>query len=76
MPFVQKATPAEYKAGLDAAIAKGLLELHESGTFVRMTQTAGTCSREENDRRYVSVAPRNLAAFSAAIAKARQSLSA
>ena len=34
-----KATPAEYKAGLDLAIKRGLLELHESGTFVRFTQS-------------------------------------
>jgi hypothetical protein len=39
MLFEHKATPAEYKAGLDRAIAKGWLELHESGTFVRLTQT-------------------------------------
>ncbi|WP_316234684.1 hypothetical protein [Bradyrhizobium sp. SZCCHNR1020] len=31
-----KATPAEYKAGLDLAIARGWLWLHESGTFVRL----------------------------------------
>jgi hypothetical protein len=36
--FVEKATAAEYKAGLDLAIARGWLELHESGTFVRFTQ--------------------------------------
>ncbi len=39
MPFQQKATAAEYKAGLDLAIENGWLELHESGTFVR----ARTC---------------------------------
>jgi hypothetical protein len=33
-----KGTPAEYKAGLDRAIANGWLVLHESGTFVRFTQ--------------------------------------
>ena len=33
-----KATPAEYKTGLDLAIERGWLELHESGTFVRFTQ--------------------------------------
>jgi hypothetical protein len=32
-----RATPAEYKAGLDYAIAKGWLWLHESGTYVRFT---------------------------------------
>jgi hypothetical protein len=31
------ATPAEYKAGLDYAIAQGWLWLHESGTYVRLT---------------------------------------
>jgi hypothetical protein len=35
-----KATPAEYKAGLDRTIEKGWLELHESGTFARLTQAA------------------------------------
>jgi hypothetical protein len=38
MLFQEKATPAEYKAGLDYAIDKGWLLLHESGTFVRFTQ--------------------------------------
>ncbi len=36
--FELKGTPAEYKAGLDYAIANGWLELHESGTFVRFTE--------------------------------------
>ena len=36
--FREKATPAEYKAGLDLAIERGWLVLHESGTFVRFTQ--------------------------------------
>jgi hypothetical protein len=38
-PFLYelKGTPAEYKAGLDCAIAKGWLMLHESGTYVRFT---------------------------------------
>jgi len=36
--FGNKGTPAEYKAGLDLAIARGWLEIHESGTFVRFTQ--------------------------------------
>lgn len=40
MLYQHKATPAEYKAGLDLAIANGWLVLHESGTFVRMTQAA------------------------------------
>jgi len=36
--FDLKGTPAEYKAGLERAIANGWLELHESGTFVRFTE--------------------------------------
>jgi hypothetical protein len=39
MLFQHKATPAEYKAGLDLTIQRGWLELHESGTFVRFTQS-------------------------------------
>jgi hypothetical protein len=38
MLYQEKATRAEYKAGLDRAIEKGWLVLHESGTFVRFTQ--------------------------------------
>ena len=38
MIFQAKATPAEYKAGLNLAIARGLLWLHESGTYVKFTQ--------------------------------------
>jgi hypothetical protein len=38
MLFQEKATPAEYKAGLDRCIEKGWLEMHESGTFARFTQ--------------------------------------
>jgi hypothetical protein len=39
-PFLYQegGTPAEYKAGLDLAIARGWLEIHESGTYVRFTQ--------------------------------------
>jgi hypothetical protein len=36
--FEHKASPAEYKAGLDLAISKGWLVLHESGTYVKFTQ--------------------------------------
>jgi hypothetical protein len=36
--FELKGTPAEYKAGLDRAIANGWLVLHESGTYVRFTE--------------------------------------
>lgn len=35
--FDLKGTPAEYKAGLDYAISRGWLVLHESGTYVRFT---------------------------------------
>jgi hypothetical protein len=36
--FKLKGTPAEYKAGLDRAIEKGWLVMHESGTYLRFTQ--------------------------------------
>ena len=37
--FGDKGTPAEYAAGLEHAISLGWLELHESGTFVKLTQS-------------------------------------
>jgi hypothetical protein len=39
-PFLHehKASPAEYKAGLDLAIARGWLTLDRSGTYVKFTQ--------------------------------------
>jgi hypothetical protein len=37
MLFKEGASPAEYKAGLDLAIARGWLLLHESGTYVKFT---------------------------------------
>ena len=36
--FRERAPPAEYKAGLDLAIERGWLVLHESGTYVKFTQ--------------------------------------
>ncbi|MBT1516596.1 hypothetical protein KIP88_39935 [Bradyrhizobium sp. SRL28] len=36
--FGDKGTPAEYTAGLEFAISRGWLKLHESGTFVKLTQ--------------------------------------
>ena len=42
--FEHKASPAEYKAGLDLAISKGWLVLHESGTYVKFTQVQATTS--------------------------------
>jgi hypothetical protein len=35
--FEAKGSPAEYKAGLELAIERGYLKLHESGTFVKLT---------------------------------------
>jgi hypothetical protein len=35
--FGDKGSPAEYRAGLDLAIARGWLELHDSGTYVKFT---------------------------------------
>jgi hypothetical protein len=58
-PFIcgLKGTPAEYKAGLDLAIAKGWLWLHESGTYVKITDAGrqcflnrGNCASACNDR--------------------------
>jgi hypothetical protein len=40
LPFLREGgSPAEYGAGLDHAIAKGWLLKHESGTYVKFTQT-------------------------------------
>jgi hypothetical protein len=33
-----KGSPAEYKAGLEAAIGRGWLVLHESGTYAKFAQ--------------------------------------
>lgn len=38
MLFELKATPAENTAGLNLAIERGWLEMHEGGTYVRFTQ--------------------------------------
>ena len=37
--FADKAAAAEYRAGVEHAISKGWLELHESKTFVKFTRT-------------------------------------
>ena len=49
-PFLYelRGTPAEYKAGLDRAIEKGWLVLHESGTFVKLRRPGRTCSPDSN----------------------------
>jgi hypothetical protein len=39
MLYEHKASPAEYGAGLRLAIERGWLWLHESGTYVRFTQS-------------------------------------
>ena len=40
-PFLYqlKGTPAEYNAGLDRAISNGWLWLHDSGTYVKFTES-------------------------------------
>ena len=50
MLYQHKATPAEYKAGLNRAIERGWLELHESGTFVRFTQAGADLFAWKNPR--------------------------
>ena len=35
--FRDKASPAEYGAGMKLALERGWLAMHESGTFVRFT---------------------------------------
>lgn len=37
--FKEGGSPAEYGAGLKLAIARGWLWMHESGTYVKFTQT-------------------------------------
>jgi hypothetical protein len=45
MLYEFKATPSEYRAGLNLAIERGWLEIHESGTYVRFTQTGAELPR-------------------------------
>ena len=42
--FREKGTPDEYRAGLDLAIERGWLVLHESGTYVKFTQSGADLS--------------------------------
>ncbi|MBB4382932.1 hypothetical protein [Bradyrhizobium sp. SBR1B] len=37
--FTLKGSASEYRAGLEYALRKGWLELHESGTYVRLLTT-------------------------------------
>ena len=43
--FQLKGTPAEYKAGLERAIANGWLWLHESGTYVKISEERRAAKR-------------------------------
>ena len=43
--FELKGPPAEYKAGLERAIANGWLALHESGTYVKLTEAGAAMFR-------------------------------
>ena len=49
-PFLFKGTPAEYAAGLDRAIALGWITLHDSGTFVKFTQSGTDVFARRGDR--------------------------
>ena len=42
-PFLygERGTPAEYGAGLKLAIERGWLWMHESGTYVKLTEAGG-----------------------------------
>ena len=56
--FGDKGTPEEYKVGLDLAIERGWLVLHESGTFVRLTQVgADLFACEQPGNRALSKSP-------------------
>ena len=43
--FRERATPAEYRAGLELAIERGWLVMHESGTFVQLHPGRGRSVR-------------------------------
>jgi hypothetical protein len=45
--FRERATPAEYSAGLKLAIERGWLVLHESGTYVKFTQAGADLSLKQ-----------------------------
>ena len=59
-PFLyrEKGTPDEYKAGLDLAIERGWLVLHESGTHVKFTQGA-VCLLDSEPRNVTTEKPRH-----------------
>ena len=45
--FRERATPAEYQAGLDLAIERSWPWKHESGTFVALRRPAPICSPKQ-----------------------------
>lgn len=47
--FKEGASPAEYTAGSELAVARGRLVLHESGTFVKFTSAGAECLRRAID---------------------------
>jgi hypothetical protein len=48
--FKEGGTPAEYKAGLELAIARGWFWRHESGTYVKFTQAGADLLPEKAKR--------------------------
>jgi hypothetical protein len=52
MLYDLRATPAEYKVGLDRVIANGWLVLHGSGTFVRFPRRGRIYLRSLADQSY------------------------
>jgi hypothetical protein len=46
MLFDLEATPAEYSGGLNLAINRGWIEMHESGTYVKFTQAGADLLRK------------------------------
>jgi hypothetical protein len=57
LPFGEKGTPDEYKAGLDLAIERGWLVLHESGTHAR--KAAPICLLDSEPRDVTTEKPRH-----------------
>ncbi|SDF32427.1 hypothetical protein SAMN05216337_105143 [Bradyrhizobium brasilense] len=57
MLYQDKATPAEYWAGLEYAKDQGWLEYHESGTFVRMLRERDVRENAAGWKRSVRLGP-------------------
>ena len=66
--FREKGTPKEYKAGLDLAVERGWLELHDSGTFVKFTKAGLTCSPDQSARSCAPDIRREIVEFSHRVA--------